>query len=209
MSLFAPTLRSLMTKKNITEEELAEALGISDTMLYSLLSAYVEPSNELLKEITVFFGLPTSYLLGSPESATISEPKYIGNATRLVPVIPASKASTGLIKESDIINTVNLSVSNDFAKSEYLGIRIERDAVIGRRPIFAGDTVIINLTNQLSNDDNVAFSKRGKPVEFMRYTRSGPVITLYSYEDKEPVSFNVGDTEYKILGNVKTVEIVP
>lgn len=198
-----------MNKNNIAESELAAYLGISEAMLYDLLSAYTEPSDELLKKITVFFSLPESYLIGVPENATISEPKHSGGGiARIVPVVVASKAASGLIKDTDIVNTVNLNLTDIHDRNEYIGIRVERDAVIDRHLILAGCTVMVNMTNQLSNGDAVAFSKRGKPVEFRRYTRSGPVITLYSYEDKNPISFNVGDTDYKILGSVRSFEVV-
>ena len=207
MTLFAPTLASLLNRYNITREELAEHIGVSPELIYDYLSGYLEPDDEILFKLTGFFGLPCSYLTGIPSS--VAEPFKPGTDARrlLVPVVTTSKATNTFIKESDILDTISLSLPRNLIKAEFLALKLENDTVIGDHALSAGDNVMVSMTNQLANNDAVAFCKRSKPVEFRRFERIGPVITLYSYEGKEPIEFHAGSSEYRILGVVRSFEI--
>lgn len=210
MSLFALTLRNLMNRKNIPEDELAEALEISGEMLYNLLHGYIEPSEGLLVKVAKYFDLPSSYLTGVPDGLNVckSNSKYGGGTCNIIiPVVKESRITSPLIKGADIVTTVNLTVPEVFDNNEYIGILIEHDTDIGRCILKSGDSVMVGVTNQISNGETVAYSRLGGAVEFRRYTRVGPTITLYSFGKEIPVSFRVGSPEHKIIGPVRYSKI--
>ncbi|MBQ7717790.1 MAG: helix-turn-helix transcriptional regulator [Clostridia bacterium] len=200
-----------MNRKNLSEDGLAEVLGISSEMLYNLLHAYIEPNDRLLTKIAKYFDLPRSYLTGVPDAANMQGAghKYRNDAYNvLVPIVKASRVMSPLVKEADILSTVNLTVKEGFNNNEYIGIMIEHNTNVGSAVFKSGEAVMVNVSNQILNGDTVAYNKLGKPVEFRKYMRSGPMITLYSFDGEPPLSFRVGDTEYAIIGPVRKSEIL-
>ena len=205
MSIFAATLRNLMTKKNISEYEMSKALDISPTQLYNLLSDYVRPDEKVLTKISEYFDITQSYITGDVYNADIDEPRPVYQKSICVPVVNSSTAVSSIIKDSEIVDYAFYTPPTSHGSKDYIALKMEYDAVLGDRILKTGDVAVINTATQYVNNDIVAFSKRNKPVDFRRYTRSGPIITLYSFTDEKPFMFRIGDPEYKILGVVKAV----
>lgn len=65
---FPDILKDLMEKNHISQEFLAEVVGIRRQSIASYLAGKTEPSLSKLRKIAVFFKVPTDYLCGMDTS---------------------------------------------------------------------------------------------------------------------------------------------
>lgn len=81
---FAMALSSLMKSRKVTQEALANNIGMKRQTVSQYVNGISEPSYEVLVKIARYFGVSTDYLLGISEAAT-NEPqiKEICDATGL------------------------------------------------------------------------------------------------------------------------------
>ena len=205
MSIFAATLRRLMTKKNISESEMAKALDISQMHLCNLMSDYVKPDETVLTKIAGYFDITQSYITGDVYNADIDEPRYTYQRSICVPVVNSSTTVSSIIKDSEIVDYAFYTPPLPRGEKDYVALKMEYDVPLCDRVLKKSDVAVINTSTQYVNNDIVAFSKRNKPVDFRRYTRSGPTVTLYSFTDAKPFIFRIGDPDYRIIGVLKAV----
>ena len=64
MEIFAKRMRELRKEKNVSQSQLAEALGVNQKTISSYERNYYEPPQEILVKIAEFFGVSVDYLLG-------------------------------------------------------------------------------------------------------------------------------------------------
>lgn len=69
--MFPKILKQLRTKKNLTQQNMADFLGITRQGYAKYENSDSEPSFEILQKIAVYFGVTTDELLGSTQ---ITEP---------------------------------------------------------------------------------------------------------------------------------------
>ena len=70
MSNFAKVFRLLREKSNMTQEQLAKALGISRSAVGMYERGVREPDYDLLEAIADFFNVDVNYLLGKQSGST-------------------------------------------------------------------------------------------------------------------------------------------
>lgn len=70
MANFANVLRLLRTEKNMSQQELASALGISKSAVNMYERGERQPNFETLELIADFFNVDTDYLLGRTNKTT-------------------------------------------------------------------------------------------------------------------------------------------
>lgn len=64
MKVFAERLRELRTEKGLSMKGLAKAINTTDAAVSNWENAINEPKISYLKNIALFFGVSTDYLLG-------------------------------------------------------------------------------------------------------------------------------------------------
>lgn len=77
MSDFKTVIIKLIKEKNITQQILADSIGITQATLSRNINGVHAPKAEIVEEIANYFGVSTDYLLGksdirNPESSTPS-----------------------------------------------------------------------------------------------------------------------------------------
>ncbi len=69
MAIFAERLKLLRTQRGLTQQEVAEGIGVSRATIggYEAPSKQREPDFQLVRRLADFFGVSTDYLLGRKE----------------------------------------------------------------------------------------------------------------------------------------------
>lgn len=80
---FGEKLQELRKSKNLTQEELAEALYVSRTAISKWESGRGYPSIDSLKEISCFFGVTIDHLLSSDKLIAIAEKENKSNIRKI------------------------------------------------------------------------------------------------------------------------------
>ena len=70
--MIADKIRLLREKKGITQSELAKKLGLTRSGVNAWEMGISIPSTPYIAELAIFFGVSADYLLGLPETATVS-----------------------------------------------------------------------------------------------------------------------------------------
>lgn len=70
--MLSENIKKLRTASNMTQVDLAAALGVSKQCVSNWENDYIQPSIETLKAIAVFFKVSTDYLLDLDDSEQIN-----------------------------------------------------------------------------------------------------------------------------------------
>ena len=200
MSIFSQTLVYLRQKNGYTRDEISELTGISSSHIKRLETDYIEPDEKTVSQFAEFFSVTPSYLTGgASRQVTVNEPGFpnIPGNFVAVPVLDADDAPKRVISEAEIIKHIILPVPGN-KRCEYVGILVDSETAFDR--MSEGDVAIVEITNQLCRGDLVAVSFKGGRVFFSRYARLGPTVILSS--EKEDITYDVSNPDYKIIGKV-------
>lgn len=202
MSIFSETLVFLRNRANLSREQLAEKIGVSEAHIKRLETAYIAPDEKTLAAIAECFSVTTAYLLGTVScQITVNEPGFdlTGNFTA-VPVLDASAATKNKILESEIIERIIIPTPRN-KHSGFVAVLIEDEkSCCGRMQ--KGDIAIIELSNQLPKNSLVAVSYKNGPVFFRYYARLGTTVILSSDVSYDNITYDISCEDYKILGKV-------
>jgi len=64
MDIFEQRLKELRKEKDLTQKQLAEILQTTDDSIFSWEKGRSQPSIEMIRKLSKFFGVSTDYLLG-------------------------------------------------------------------------------------------------------------------------------------------------
>ena len=81
---FKNKLKKLRNERNITQQNLADRLGITKSMISAYETSIRYPSYDVLIKIASLFKVSTDYLLGLDNKRTISLDKLTDNQTKIV-----------------------------------------------------------------------------------------------------------------------------
>ncbi|MGG2091281.1 helix-turn-helix transcriptional regulator [Bacillus sp. S13(2024)] len=71
-------LKRVMNDKNILQQDLADAIGVSHVSIYNYVEGKKNPRAEIVKKISDYFGFPYEYFL-TDKSEEISIAEQLGN----------------------------------------------------------------------------------------------------------------------------------
>ncbi len=203
MSIFSETLVYLRQRTSLSREQLSEALGVSVSHIKRLETDYIAPDENMLQKIADYFSVTASYLLGTvSRQITVSEPGFgdLSGKFISVPVLGTSSAMKNKIRESEILERIIIPLPGN-KRCDYIGVLIDGDVAAYDR-LRKGDIAIVEITNQLTLDDTVAVSYKDEAVFFKKYSRLGPMIVLSSDNSFDTITYDVSNTDYRIIGKV-------
>lgn len=67
MTILVKNLKALRTKKGLSQQKLADALGLSQQSIYKYETQWCEPDIDMLKTMADFFNTSVDYLIGHSE----------------------------------------------------------------------------------------------------------------------------------------------
>lgn len=170
--MFANTLKKLRENAGISQEELANALGISKSTVGMYEQGKRMPNtNTVLKKIAAYFGVTIDYLVGYMPCGETSEAHDLFNRFNIRPVTRRNypilgKISCGepLMRENECETIIEESdkINADFCLTA-LG-----DSMINAR-IFDGDTVFIHRQEIVENGEIAAIIVNDNEITLKRF----------------------------------------
>lgn len=157
---FGKVLKRLRTQNNLTQKQLADVLGISESTVGMYERGHREPAFEMLEAIADYFNVDMDYLTGR----TDVERKYTFSPSVSLPdnIIPMPKMKTipllGTIACGEPILAAE-NLQGDVAMPEHVtadfALRCKGDSMIEAR-IFDGDIVYIRQQPSVENGEIAA-----------------------------------------------------
>lgn len=208
MSTYSKRIRELRKNKSLSQEQLADKLGITKQAVSQMERGTRKPSMTMLEALCDFFNVSTDYLLGK-EDVTI---RMVDNKgiNRLdspqsirVPVFDRVAAGIPLDAIENIIDWEELS-SRTVRGYEVFGLRVKGDSMQPR--IAEGDVVIVRKQPDAESGDIVIVRINGDFATCKRLVKYKGGISLISFNPAYP-PMNYSNDEIKsvpveIIGKV-------
>ena len=195
-SIFAERVRQLRKRFGLTQEALAEKIGVSQWTVSSWEVEKAEASFENLNKLSQFFGVSVDWLLG----LTKVEKYDIEKAWIWLPVIDQSEA--GLPREM-------IEMKGEFAPvqkwrvpepSNYFWVRVEDDSMKAAG-ILKGALALVSLSAEVKDGD-IALLEKGDAVLLRRVYFSDKLIVARSESGADqPIEF-LDEAVVRIIGRV-------
>ena len=197
MELLAKNVALLRIRIGITRKELAERLGVGETVVSNIETGYVTAHpQKLLTKIAITFGTTENGLLGL-------EPLEIGERSRAVYVTDSISNSKHLLEVDKIIDT--MFIDRDKLRGyDYIGLKINDNSMEKAR-ICKNDTVLVRLNSPIQNGDTVVVVCKDYDAIVRKYYSIGNEIILKAEGDSKIYPDIVLDSEKDrvvVLGKV-------
>lgn len=150
MTLFSSALRELRETRGLTQEALADKLGVSKSAVSMYERGEREPSFEMMESIADIFNVDMNRLHGKSYDLPPFE-NIIPFETKKIPLLGEIAAGVPIFAEQDYESYVNCGngVQADFA------LRVKGDSMINAR-IMDGDIVFIHKQSVVENGEIAA-----------------------------------------------------
>lgn len=193
--MFPKQLRKYRLKYGMTQEQLAEAVGISKSTISMYENGQREPDFETIEAFADIFNV---------NLATLVEGDQANNRAALrVPVLGRVPAGIPLEAIEDIIDYEELPAAMS-GRGEYFALQIQGDSMEPK--ISAGDVVIVQKQDFAQNGDLVVVLVNGNDATLKRYYSSKTGVKLVPSNPKyDPLFFTPEEVEQlpvRILGKV-------
>ena len=185
-------LKTLRTKKEWTQKDVAQLLGIDRTTYAKYESGSSEPSFEMLKKLSDVYNVPADTLLGWSHSSGKS-------GSQIIPVLGDVAAGIPIEAVTDIVDYEEIDAAMA-ATGEHFGLRIkgssmeprmvEGDVVIVRKQDTAetGDTVVVLVNGDSATVKKIKFTPAGI---YLIPTNPSHEVQFYSPQDVEQLPVRV------------------
>ncbi len=196
MSLFGKNLRELRTAHNLTQTELANAVG---GLAFSTISMYErgerEPDFETLEAIADFFNVSINHLLGKENSSSYDNIIPLPNMNR-IPLLGTIACGEPIMAEENIECEIDIpeDIKADFA------LRCSGNSMIDAR-ILDGDIVYIHQQPTVNNGEIAAVLIGDKATLKKVYIAENTVTLVACNTAYQPLVYtNEQLNEIRILG---------
>ena len=202
MEFLAINLIKLRKWVGITQEQLAENLGIGVTTVNNIETGYVTaPPGKLLEKIAALFNTSVDGLMGKNSLE-------IGERARLIYVVSSIDAKTALIEKSKIVDGIFMD-RDKLRGYDWFGLKI-RDNALSGEGILSGYTAIVRMGSNVKNNDIVVAAVEENEEAIVRiYQKRGDIVTLKVKNDSgfyRDISVDIRKDSLKIIGKVEKCE---
>lgn len=194
-------IKNLRKNNNLTQEDLAEAIGISSQTLLNYETEKRQIPIDVLGKIALYFKLPIESFFND----TLKNDNLTKGETRQIPILESVSAGNGnsidIYKEDNIKDWIDISIS--IAKKADFGTFIEGNSMEPR--FHDGDLILVERTDTLNAGEIGVFTLNEqvycKKYEFNPFLE---IVTLKSLNsDYAPIKVTKDD-DFKIEGRVIT-----
>ena len=177
---FAIRLKELRSSKKISQEELANMLGLAKSSISMYEKGKRKPSFEVLEALADFFNVDMDYLLGKTNKTTLI-PLPHGAQLKKVPMLGYAAAGKPLedLNQDVFYVDVENKYDVDFC------ITVSGDSMTGAN-IYDGDIVFIKKTSTVSNGQIACIQIDREKVCLKRFYKTGDTVQLISENPKYP-----------------------
>ena len=181
-------LRDLRKKNGVSQQRLADALGVARSTVAMWESKASQPDNHTLQAIADYFTVTTDYLLGRD----VGEQQGKAKGVR-IPVLGKVQAGIPLEAVQDILDYEEISLEMA-SYGEYFALSIRGDSMAPR--ITEGDVVIVRRQNTVENGDTAVVFVNGEDATVKRFYHTEHGIKLVPINPAyEPLFFSPSEAE--------------
>lgn len=167
-------LTELRESAGLTQEEMAEVLGIKRARYSSWENEIAKPDIEMLGKIAEYHGVSTDYFYGKKTHNYI---QTSDSDLLTVPIIAEVPAGYPRLADEDIVETIQIPKTYTDQSGKIFGIKIKGDSMTNLG-IDDGDTVIVRLQPTAENGQTVIAKVDGEEVTCKRFYRTNGRVTL-------------------------------
>ena len=189
-------LKTLRTKKEWTQKDVAQLLGIDRTTYAKYEAGSSEPSFEMLKKLSDLYSVPADTLLGWSHSPGKS-------GCQLIPVLGDVAAGIPIEAVTDIVDYEEIDAAMA-ASGEHFGLRIKGSSMEPR--MMEGDVVIVRKQETAETGDTVVVLVNGDSATVKKIKIGPDGISLIPTNPAYDVQFySAADVErlpVRVIGKV-------
>ncbi len=201
MPSFNQRLKELRLKAELSQQSLADGIGISKSSINMYERGEREPGLETLEAFADFFNVDMNYLLGTTD--TIRTPIFVTNKMR-VPVLGYVAAGIPIDAITDILDYEELSPEMVKDGSEYFALQIKGASMEPK--ISEGDVVIVRKQADCENGQIAIVCVNGDQATCKRVMKQANGILLQplnpAYEPTFYTAEQIQNLPITILGRV-------
>ena len=178
MKKYSNRVRELRLAKSLSQEQLAEKIGLTKQAISQYERGERNPSMTVLDALCDFFNVSSDYLLGK-DSVTL---RFVGSCVR-IPVLGRVAAGVPIDAIEDVLDWEEIPEAMA-ATGEFFGLRIKGDSMQPR--IAEGDVVIVRSQPDAESGDVVIVQENGDRATCKRLMKHETGISLISFNPVYP-----------------------
>ena len=204
-NFFSSNLKFLREKKGLSQNKLAEKVGVNQTTIARWETEEIKPSIDNVEQIANALNIGLPELLISDLRFDNADVVDIPSNTIKIPVLGVIKAGIPIEAQQDIIDYVEIPKDWTKGGKEYYGLKISGDSMY---PKYDNDDIVIFLkTNEVISGKDCAVMVNGFDATFKKVLFQNDSIILQPYNSNYQVQmFNKEQIEQlpvKIIGIAK------
>lgn len=174
MGKFKEMLQYLRKRNNLSQNELAQKLGLAASTIGMYETGKREPNIETLEAIADYFNVDMNFLLGEPENII----KKIGGVpyttSKRIPILGYISAGLPLYAEEHIEGYTYTDLNHG---SEYFALRVKGDSMTAAQ-IFDNNILIVRKQSTVENGEIAVVIVDGENATVKRFYQKGDIVTL-------------------------------
>lgn len=195
--MFGDNLKRIRISHNMSQDELAEKLKVSQKTISSWETNRTEPTMGTVQAIADLFNVSTDELIYNVPQIKLPNSQLV----RTIPVYGEISCGTGLFTEDAIIDTISVPVAMLPNKSaEYFAQFVSGDSMIDAG-IMPGDLVVFQKTSAIETgmigcfciDENIATCKKYSQI-------SGKIYLLPMNDQYSPIPIEPENECFRVVG---------
>ena len=205
MTEWIDIIKSTLDRKNISQQALADKVGVTRAQINHYLKARSEPPLEKLREICKVLDLHLYELFPDPESPPTKIIGKLNEGCRYIPVIDWVSAGHGSIPASANEDELEyVSVDKSRCGNNSYALKVKGDSMVstlfGKKSFLPGEKIIVDPgVKAVSGSFVIAILEEGEAV-FKQYVEDGPKKFLPPLNTHYPM--------IEMTDNVKIVGVV-
>lgn len=150
MAGFGPKLKEARKEKKLTQDELANLIGVSSSMISRYEAEKNEPDIETMKKISKVLEKPLEFFL--PDSF-VADMRNVGGSTAYIPIIGEIACGTPILAVQNVESYKEIP-KEELPDGELFLLRARGDSMTPR--IFDGDLVLIRVQPDVEDGEIAA-----------------------------------------------------
>ena len=195
---FGKKLREARVKKGMTQQELADLIGTSKSVISGYENGKNDPARSVLLKLSKSLDVSLNYLMGWEEDTNIEQIEPINSIK--IPVVGRIPAGTPIEAIEDIIEYIDIPENWTNGNNEYFGLIVRGDSMYPL--LLDGDTVVIKRQEVAETGDICACYINGYDATLKRISLTEHSITLKPENPNYPPKTYTHPGEVTIAGKV-------
>lgn len=194
-------------KNNMTQDDLARALNISQSTITMIETNRRKASNTLILQLANFFDCSVDYLLGHSDVKNVTLNKLAVDEQIDIPIIGTVKAGIDGLAFEDYLGSEKADKNSVNGGGKYFYLKIKGDSMINEG-ILPGDLALVREQNDVEYGELAIILVDDEEGTIKRVYKNSGSITLQGANPKYPPRTFTGEDmkKVKIIGKVKELK---